>query len=392
MSPLKQGRRLKQGQACKRDKGLALLRSLTRRIARDGPLTVAQYMEACLADPSYGYWQKAASIGAAGDFTTAPEISQIFGELIGLWCAVVWQGLGRPPCLRLVELGPGRGTSMRDALRAARTAPAFLDAASVHLIEASAPLRDVQRRTLLPPAQEGSRGNHPSPARAKAHAPAIVWHDTVAGVPPGPAIVIGNEFLDALPIRQLVFSRRGWHERVVAGDGRGGLRFAVGAKVAVGGSARETPQPGTILEVRDGEDALLEALARRFSPLVALFIDYGPEQEAFGDTLQAASRHAYVDPLQNPGAADLTAHVQFAALRRKACAAGLAADGPIPQAQFLGRLGIAERAARLMAANPQRAGEIESGVGRLLSPTGMGGLVKAMAVRSRHLPPPVAFL
>jgi NADH dehydrogenase [ubiquinone] 1 alpha subcomplex assembly factor 7 len=352
---------------------------LIARIDRDGPMRIDAFMAACLDDARHGYWQRGGGIGAGGDFITAPEISQIFGELIGLWCVVVWQSLGRPDGVRLIELGPGRGSLMVDAMRAAGTVAGFLEAASVHLIEASAPLREVQRQALLPARR-----------RARSKAPAMAWHASLAEVPQGPAIVIANEFLDALPIRQLIFAAQGWRERVVARAGEG-LKFALGAPVEARPPAGNPPQ-GTVWEVREADAALVAELARRTRPLVALFIDYGPAEDAFGDTLQAVHRHAYVDPLAAPGASDLSAHVQFAALARSAAAAGLAAAGPLPQAAFLGRLGIGERAARLMAANPERAGELAAGVERLMSPTGMGGLFKAMAIRSRHLPPPAAFL
>jgi SAM-dependent MidA family methyltransferase len=381
----------------------ALLQRLRERIGRDGPMPVDCYMQACVGDPEHGYWQRAATIGARGDFITAPEISQVFGELIGLWCAVAWQGMGQPAPLRLIELGPGRGVLMRDALRAARAVPGFLDAARVHLVEVSAPLREAQRRTLLPPpsrvrdgeggmAEQSPLGFPPPlapPRKGEGNAPAIAWHDTLGDVPPGPAIVVANEFLDALPIRQLVYHDGAWRERVVdLGEG-GGLRFAMGADVPH--ASATPPPPGAVAELRAGEDQLLAALAARAAPLVALFIDYGPAEPSFGDTLQAVRHHAYADPLAEPGLADLTAHVQFAGLAEKARAAGLATDGPVTQAEFLGRLGSAERAARLMAANPARAGEIEAAVQRLVSPTGMGQLFKVLAVRFPALPPPVPF-
>ena len=346
---------------------------LRETIARDGPMPLDRYMQACLADPEHGYWQRAASIGGQGDFVTAPEISQVFGELIGLWSALAWERMGRPVPLRLVELGPGRGTLMRDALRAARVLPGFRDAATVHLVEVSGPLREVQRGTLV--AASSGDGN----------AAAAVWHERLAEVPPGPAIVIANEFLDALPIRQLVFAEGAWHERVVGLAADGGLRFALGAAVDYRGDAQ--PFEGAIVELRAGEEELLATLASRSAPLAALLIDYGPAEPALGDTLQAVRRHAYADPLAAPGSADLTAHVQFAALAQKARSAGLAADGPLTQAEFLGRLGVAERAERLMSANPQRAGEIETAVQRLISPTGMGSLFKVLAVRSPALSP-----
>jgi SAM-dependent MidA family methyltransferase len=220
----------------------------------------------------------------------------------------------------------------------------------------------------------------------------IEWHEAIGEVPEGPAIVIANEFLDALPIRQLVFVDGAWHERVVDVDASGALQFAVGPS-ATGGTEElaTSPRPGAIVELRAGEDELLAELAGRGSPLIGLFIDYGPAQPATGDTLQAVRRHAWVDPLSRPGRTDLTAHVQFARLAGKARAAGLVADGPLTQAQFLGRLGVAERAARLMAANPKQAGEIEAGVQRLISPTGMGELFKVMAVRSQSLLPAIPF-
>jgi NADH dehydrogenase [ubiquinone] 1 alpha subcomplex assembly factor 7 len=404
-----------------------LLAILRARIEREGPMPVDAYMRACLADPEHGYWQRGETIGTGGDFITAPEISQVFGELIGLWCAVVWQGMGSPAPLRLVELGPGRGTLMRDVLRAARAAPAFPAATSVHLIEVSAPLRQVQRQTLASFQQEGramqapgsDRPSHPvsnpvvslsnhgdAPAAVLRQAQdeggargwrsppsAIEWHEAIEQVPEGPAIVIANEFLDALPIRQLLFVDGIWRERVVEVDRCGGLRFAAGPQVTVGLEVREAvPPPGAIVELRAGEDELLARLTKREAPLVALFIDYGPERSAIGDTLQAVRRHAWVDPLGGPGGTDLTAHVQFSHLARKARAAGLAVDGPMTQAEFLGRLGVAERAARLMAANPKEAGAIEAGVQRLISPTGMGELFKVLAVRSPSLPPTVPFV
>lgn len=238
----------------------------------------------------------------------------------------------------------------------------------------------------------------PSPTRGEGGArgggaTSINWHDGLEGVPSGPAIIIANEFLDALPIRQLVHAEGAWRERVVEIDVHGALRFAAGPRVELTSDPEARPaQPGDILELRPGEDALLGMLARRDAPLVALFIDYGPAEAGYGDTLQAMRRHAWVDPLADPGRVDLTAHVQFARLASAARAVGLAADGPLPQAEFLGRLGIAERAARLMSANPAAAHIIEAGVQRLLSPGGMGGLFKVMAVRSPSLPPPAPFV
>jgi len=382
----------------------ALLRA---RIARDGPLPVDAFMRLCCTHPAHGYWQRQTTIGADGDFVTAPEISQVFGELLGVWAAVVWRGMGAPAPLRLIELGPGRGTLLCDALRAVLSQPRFLAAASLHLIEASAPLREMQRKTLAHGLRRGTSapwlerqpaGTASARASSSNHAPAaavaLAWHAAIGEVPQGAAIVIANEYLDALPIRQLVFADGAWHERVVDVDRHGALCFAVGRVTTLGPEADPTAPaavPGTIAELRPAEEELLADLARRQSPLVALFIDYGPMQPASGDTLQAVYRHAWVDPLSRPGRADLTAHVAFQRLAEKARAAGLSADGPMPQAEFLGRLGAVERAHRLMAANPKEAGAIEAGLQRLMSPTGMGGLCKVLAVRSRDVPPPVPF-
>jgi len=360
---------------------------IRRRIRAEGPLSVAAYMAMALHDPEDGYYARCAAIGAAGDFVTAPEISQVFGELIGLWAGVVWRTMGAPTPVNLVELGPGRGTLLRDALRAARSIPHFLAAASVHLIERSAPLREAQRRTLATPSSPADRGRHGHDRAVSSWA--VTWHEAISTVPEGATIVIANEFLDALPVRQLVWEGGTWHERVVDVEGGGGLRFAVGPATQQRTEARCLP--GAVMELRDGEEELLAALARREAPLVALFIDYGPLHWAMGDTLQAVYRHAWVDPLSRPGRADLTAHVAFARLADKARSAGLGVDGPITQAEFLGRLGVAERAARLMAANPREAGAIEAGVQRLISPTGMGGLCKALAVRSAALAEVVPF-
>jgi NADH dehydrogenase [ubiquinone] 1 alpha subcomplex assembly factor 7 len=352
-----------------------LLAVLSERIRRNGPMRVDEFMRACAGDPLCGYHQKLHSIGAAGDFVTAPEISQVFGELIGLWCAVTWEAMGKPEPVRLVELGPGRGTLMRDALRAAQIVPGFLGAASVHLVEISDPLRRVQQETL----RSGDRG----------HDPPVSWHGTMAEVPAGTAVVIANEFLDALPVRQFVHDGQVWRERVVALGRDGSLQFATGDAVEL--SSATAPPRDAILELRPSEDDVLAALAARTAPQLSLFIDYGPGEASYGDTLQAVRGHAYVDPLEAPGAADLTAHVQFGPLAAKARAQGLAADGPMTQAEFLGRLGAVERTARLMIANPARAGAIEAATQRLLSPGGMGQLFKTMVVRSLDAPTPPPF-
>jgi SAM-dependent MidA family methyltransferase len=277
--------------------------------------------------------------------------------------------MGAPDPVRLIELGPGRGTLMRDVLRTVQRAVApFHAAAQVDFVELSRPLRAAQEAAVA--------GLATSPP---------CWHDDVADVPDGPALIIANEFLDALPIRQFAFVDGAWQERVIALDADGNLQFDFRATDAPPEAASGQ---GGIVETRAGEDALLGTLARRSGPVAALFIDYGPAEDATGDTLQAMRRHAYVDPLAEPGHADLTAHVQFAAVARKARAHGFAVDGPITQAEFLGALGLAPRASRLMAANPAQAAAIELAAQRLVAPTGMGSLFKVLCVRSTSLPVP----
>ena len=348
-----------------------LARALIREIEALGPIGVDVYMRRCLTDPAHGYYTTRSGIGSRGDFTTAPEISQVFGELIGLWAAVVWQQMGAPARLNLVELGPGRGVLIADALRAARILPDFGAAIDLHLCEINPAFRALQAERLRP------FGIEPH------------WHDVWPSLDASPTIVIANEFLDAIPGGQWQQDRTGaWHE-VCVGIADGALAF-----VTQPGSP---PFPRDILPATDSGAIYthtdirplvgdLGAQARR-APLAALFIDYGHAETAWGDTLQAVRDHKPEHPLTSPGEADLSLAVDFAALRRAAVAAGLATDGPAPQAEFLGALGITERASRLMAANPARANDIESAVFRLMSSSGMGTRFLALALRSTGLAP-----
>ncbi len=344
--------------------------ALKARIARDGPLPVTAYMAACLGDLEHGYYRAQQAIGAQGDFVTAPEISQVFGELVGLWAAVVWQQMGAPTSFQLVEIGAGRGTMMADALRAARRVPGFIEAARVVLVEPSPLLAETQRAAL-------------------AHCGAALHRvPEISEVASAPSILLANEMLDVLPVVQLVRQEGGWRERVVRLDASRRLEF---------GSA-ETPWPGTLpdiaglaksgdmLELRDLAP-LARAMARIASggPFAGLFIDYGHEASGFGDTLQAVRQHRGEHVLTSPGEADLTAQVDFAAAAAAFQAAGLTVERLITQAEWLGALGIAERASRLMAANPSRAGEIEFGVARLMAPQGMGTRFKVLGLRSPAL-------
>jgi SAM-dependent MidA family methyltransferase len=316
-------------------------------------------LDAFMARANAAYY---ASHDPFADFTTAPEISQVFGELLGAWAAVAWQQLGSPAPVVLAEAGPGRGTLMADARRAtARIAPAFYAAARVHFIETSARLRGAQA-ALVPDA---------------------TWHSTLGDLPDGAAILLANEFLDALPIRQ--FERRdgGWHERHVA-DGVFILRPV----------SRDDDAPeGTILERADAAAAWVSALAARLVVQggLALMLDYGPGIDSTGDSLQALRAGRPADPLADPGSADLTAHVPFPALAAAARAAGALAWGPVPQGIFLTRLGLWQRVEKLAAANPDAAAALQEAAHRLAAPSRMGHLFKAFAITQPGAPAPPGF-
>ncbi len=337
-------------------------------IASDGPIPVDRFMALALGHPRHGYYMTRDPLGAAGDFTTAPEISQVFGELIGVWAASAWEALGKPAEVRLIELGPGRGTLMADLLRAARALPDFHAALSVHLVEMSPALVDRQRQGLVAATRP------------------ISWHRDLAEVPPGPAIVIANEFLDALPVRQFVMTERGWRERVI-GVSEGALAFGLAPDpvppVVIPEPLRNAAH-GAVCEVRPAFGSLAEGLAGRMAPLAGLFIDYGHTKAAHGETLQAVKAHRFVDPLAEPGEADITAHVDFATLAEDFRAAGLSARTVVTQREFLFSLGLRERAEALARQSPDAFERIRAGVERLIdpAPTGMGTLFKAMPVTS----------
>jgi SAM-dependent MidA family methyltransferase len=347
-----------------------LEREIRSIIETEGPIPVAHYMRLCLAHPRYGYYVTRDPFGQKGDFTTAPEVSQMFGELIGAWAATVWRQMGSPAKLRLVELGPGRGTLMADALRAAKALPEFRAALSVHLVEISPALREVQKRTLA-----GEMD--------------VRWHDTVQDIPDGPAIFIANEFIDALPVNQFVKDFDGWHLRAVGVDG-GKLGFVV--------APEPMPRPfddgkpdapdGAILELRDEGPVTLVAQRLVRDGGAALIIDYGHDDITLRDTLQAVRNHRYADPLVDPGEADLTTQVSFGALAALAKREGAAVHGPISQGEFLRRLGIEARAARLRQhATPQQAAGIGSALARLTAPDQMGELFKVLASADPKLGP-----
>lgn len=353
---------------------------LKAQIARIGPINVERYMDVCLADATAGYYPSKQPIGAAGDFITAPEVSQVFGELLGLWAYAVWQAMGSPRPVVLAELGPGRGTLMADALRALRRLPGFMDGAKVALVETSPALRRAQEDALAGLGAE------------------ISWHQTIETLPPGPLIVLANEFIDALPIRQLVWREGEWRERCVRIAANGGFEFCDGPALPAdslrrNAELRQLPE-GSILEVRPAANAVVAALAARAkdAPLAALIVDYGHESTECGDTLQAISRHKFADPLEAPGDVDLTAHVDFGALKDAARAKGLAVYGPKQQRALLLELGLEARLERLCRdATPEQREALIAGAERLVDPAAMGVLFKALAIMSNTLPVPPAF-
>lgn len=353
---------------------------IRRLIAVAGPISIAQYMSLCLTHPVHGYYTTRDPFGARGDFTTAPEVSQMFGELIGLWAAAVWRAMGAPENVRLIELGPGRGTLMRDALRAMQVMPAFRNAVVVHLVEVSPTLREAQRLLL-----------------EETGVP-IFWHATLEEVPGGPCFIIANEFLDALPIYQAVKQPDGWHARVIGLDVNG--NFALGmAPDVIPGFDRLLPAhirqaaTGSIYEWRP-DNLALEIGRRVRKNGAALVIDYGHAESAVGDTLQSVGAHAFSDPLSGPGMVDITAHVDFHAFGLAAESMGASVHGPITQAEFLHRLGIEARAAMLKTkASAEQAAAIDAALARLTGAgrTGMGELFKVMALADPKLTPLPAF-
>ena len=348
---------------------------ILRLIRAQGPISVAQYFQMALGDPEYGYYVRANPIGR--DFITAPEVSQIFGELIGLLFVQAWEDRGRPSRFHLVELGPGRGTLMADMLRAAKVRPAFLEAADINLVETSPALRAVQAQTLA-----GLR---------------VEWRNHLSEAPrDAPLFLVANEFFDALPARQFVRTERGWHERMVTADGDA-LMFALAPaptpsalfpppftgkanRGAVEG-ARDVPI-GAVFETSAASQAIAKDIAQRISTRggVALIVDYGHFETGFGDTLQAVKDNNYADPLAEPGEADLTFHVDFAALAKAAVEAGAHVCRALTQAALLEALGISARASRLRQAAPQHASGVDAAVERLTDSAQMGTLFKALAI------------
>jgi NADH dehydrogenase [ubiquinone] 1 alpha subcomplex assembly factor 7 len=346
-----------------------LLSEIKKLIQSLGPMPVWRYMELCLTHPQHGYYVSRDPLGREGDFTTAPEVSQMFGELLGLWTASVWKGMGSPALLRLVELGPGRGTMMADALRALRILPPLYQMLNIHLVEINPVLRDKQKAAL-------------SAARN------ISWHDSIDDVPEGPAIILANEYFDVLPIHQAVKKETGWHERVIVLDEDGNLAFDAAPdplprfEVLLPPLLRAAPA-GAVFEWRPDAEIMKIASRVRDQDGAALIIDYGHVRSDAGDTFQAIARHSYTDPLKTPGQADVTAHVDFRALANAAEDMGARVHGPVTQGDFLQQLGIETRAVTLMAkASHEVSEDISIALQRLIGGGrgGMGTMFKVLGV------------
>ena len=340
----------------------ALKEKILRLIRAHGPVSVAQYMQIALTDPEFGYYMRRDPLGR--DFITSPEVSQLFGEMIGLFFVQAWEDRDRPHPFHLVEIGPGRGTLLADILRTAKIRSAFLEAASITLVETSPVLREVQAKTLR---------DFP-----------VAWRSGLHEIPQeGAFFLVANEFFDALPVRQFVRSRRGWHERMVAANGDT-LVFGTAADPVpadlIPPALGDAPE-GSIFETSPASQAIVAEIARRVAKNgTALIIDYGHATPGLGDTLQAVKAHAYAEVLAEPGETDLTCHVDFTAMVKAASEADGYVFGPEPQGAFLEALGIKLRAERLKNARPEHAAEIDAALDRLTNPQQMGMLFKAVAI------------
>jgi NADH dehydrogenase [ubiquinone] 1 alpha subcomplex assembly factor 7 len=346
--------------------------ALLRQIRAQGPISLADYMAQCLLHPRHGYYATRDPLGRAGDFTTAPEISQMFGEVLGLQLAQVWMDQGAPNPFALAELGPGRGTLMADMLRATSRVPGFHDALSLHLVEASTPLRAAQATRLAQ--------FHP------------VWHDSADTLPDLPLYLIANEFFDALPIRQFLRQGDGWAERMVGAEGDV-LCFGLSPPAPLDALAHRLDDTGQgqIVETRAPAEPVMEAISTRIMAHggYALIVDYG-DWRSRGDTMQALRAHRFDDPLAHPGAADLTAHVDFEALAR--AAHPLRATALTTQGALLERLGITARAHALARGlSGESLADHLAAHRRLTHPDEMGHLFKALGLTHPHAPAPPGF-
>ena len=357
-----------------------LAERLKTMIAQRGPISIADYMADALFHAQEGYYMTQVPVGKAGDFTTAPEISQIFGELIGLWLVQSWSDMGAPDDFHLIELGPGRGTLMRDILRVAHLRPAFLKAARLWLVEISGRLRHEQQKTLK------SMGDVD-----------IQWADRLEDIPEAPCLIIANEFFDCFPIRQFQFDDNEWRERLVGLDEAGNLTFVCGP------DAGKLDHPlirdgnavsGDIIEISEQIDPMIAEIAKHLQAENgrALIFDYGHYSHGKGDTLQAVYQHKFWPVLQHPGIADITAHVDFQSLGELALRHGCSVYGPQAQGRFLDRLGLAMRVEALCNGKPEaEQNAVKSGADRIAASDKMGELFKTICLSSPDLPPPAGF-
>jgi SAM-dependent MidA family methyltransferase len=351
------------------DTGLSEL--IDMQIRQNGPMSISTYMGLCLQHPRYGYYAGGMRLGAEGDFITAPEISQMFGELIGFFLVNLWQQMKEPPSFTLLELGPGRGTLMADALRAATRAPGFGEALHLQLFESNTELRRQQAIRLSQ--------YHP------------YWQEEIDAVGDGPLLVVANEFFDALPIRQFVKTDDGWHERQIGlADGRRTLGLAPGKlpEIALPPVVRHAAV-GEVFEAglarEDAMRRICRVIARQGGAILA--IDYGYARTQTGETLQAMRKHEFADMLETPGEADISAHVDFEALGDVARREGLVVPPVVTQRHFLQQLGIEERAAVLARANPNAASEVTHALARLIAREQMGELFKVLCAHAKGLEP-----
>lgn len=341
------------------------------QIRTTGPMSIASYMGLCLTHPTKGYYKDSDPLGAKGDFITAPEISQMFGELIGFFFVNIWQQMGSPKSFTLLELGPGRGTLIADMLRVACRAEGFRDGLDLRLFETN-PALVAEQNTRL-------------------EAYGAKWVDSFEKVGPGPLLVVANEFFDALPIRQFVRGKEGWHERMV-GLSDGKRQFGLSptpVPITAMPDNIANAKENAVFEVGFASGEVMSRLARLVSAQggAILVIDYGYGRTQTGETLQAVRGHHYADVLAEPGAADLSAHVDFEALGQVASRAGLSVPALVTQGEWLVRMGIRERAKALSGANPQLAGEIAAARDRLVAPEQMGTLFKVFCATSPGLMP-----
>ncbi|MBL4838766.1 MAG: SAM-dependent methyltransferase [Kordiimonadaceae bacterium] len=342
---------------------------LLKQIAADGPITMADYMAQCLMHPTHGYYQNERVFGADGDFITAPEISQMFGEMVGLWLADRWIKMGKPNPVHLIEFGPGRGTLMADILRAISPVEGFTAAVNIHFIETSVQLRSLQKERV----------------------PNAKWHDSMVSVPNGPSLIVANEFFDALPIHQFEKHEGTWLERRINGEGENFTLVLTQPtpKLALCPTELLDNPDGSILEVCPSALAIAGSIAERLNEHggAALIIDYGYRKSAAGDTFQALKNHAYVDPLIEPGKADITAHVAFDQIAKAAAEKGATLAGPAAQGLFLMALGIGARAQQLSGTlDPIGQQRILSELKRLTASDEMGTLFKVLAIQEAKLP------